>query len=126
MKTIDREACRTISADVSAALQAVADRHGLSLTVGGGSFSSTEFKPKVEFQVKTEGGVPATFAREAKMFGLPDGCFGKEFVAGGTAYRITGIEVRRHKMPVSAVRVSDGKGFKFPADRVAFALGVRT
>jgi len=60
--------------------------------------------------------------RTATLFGLPKDAFGKTFKSGGTEYRITAISTRRPRYPVSAVRVSDDKAFKFGEDTVKRAL----
>ena len=51
------------------------------------------------------------------LYGLPKDAFGKVFTSRGTAFRVTGINTRRPKFPVSAVRVSDERGFKFKIGR---------
>lgn len=65
----------------------------------------------------------AEWARWSKTFGFEAEDFGKTFKSGRTDYRITAINPRRPKYPVSAVRVRDGRAFKFGADTVRRALG---
>ena len=42
--------------------------------------------------------------------------------AGGERFRITGIDPKRPKYPVSAERLSDRRGFKFTAENIAMLL----
>lgn len=122
LEKIDQPTCRTLSREIETALQGVAEKFGIHIRTVGGRFSSTEYNLRVECQVRTEAGIPVNFEIEAKLLGLPEGIFGKTFVSRGRTFRITGIELRRHKMPVSAKCVSTGRGFKFSADAVRFAL----
>ena len=121
---IDRTACRLLSGEIEAALQTIAQKYGLSIRSAGGRFSESEYTCKVECQVKTTSGIPASFAIEAKMLGLPEDCHGKVFRSRDRSFQITGIEIRRPKMPVSAKDVSTGKGFKFPVEDVLRGLGL--
>ena len=124
MDTINRKNIRTIEKDALAALEAVAAKHGLAINVVGGSFDATVYKCRLSFAVKGDNGIPADFARNAVRLGLPADCFVKTFTTfGGKSYRITGLNLRRRKYPVSAERVQDGKNFKFPVSQVTYGLG---
>lgn len=119
--TNNRTTARTLSAATLVALQAVASEHGLIVSVGSARYSDARVSIKVEFAatVAADGegtpGAPADFARDAAAVGLDDHAFGREFVYGGESYRVTGIKRSRRKYPVTAVRVSDGREYKFPA-----------
>ena len=62
------------------------------------------------------------FAYLAERYGLASSDFGREFTAGGERFRITGIDPKRPKYPVSAERLPDRRGFKFTAENVAMLL----
>ena len=62
------------------------------------------------------------FEALAQAFGLSPADFGRQFSTGREQFRITGIEPRRPKYPVSAERIPDGQGFKFTADQVVLLL----
>ena len=58
----------------------------------------------------------------AEAFGLSPTDFGRQFSNGREQCRITGIDPRRPKYPISAERIPDGQGFKFTVDQVALQL----
>jgi hypothetical protein len=62
------------------------------------------------------------FEALAEAFGLSPADYGRQFSAGRDLYRITGIDPRRPRYPVSAERIPDGQGFKFTSDQVALLL----
>jgi hypothetical protein len=62
------------------------------------------------------------FAYLAERYGLAPSDFGREFTAGGERFRITGIDPKRPKYPVSAERLPDRRGFKFTAENIAMLL----
>lgn len=62
------------------------------------------------------------FEALAEAFGLSPADYGRQFNTGRELFRITGIDPRRPKYPVSAERIPDGQGFKFTSDQVALLL----
>ena len=58
----------------------------------------------------------------APEYGLRPEDFGREFSSRGERFRINGIDPRRPRYPVSAVRIPDGKAYKFTAENVAALL----
>ena len=62
------------------------------------------------------------FEALAQAFGLSPADFGRQFSTGREQFRITGIDPRRPKYPVSAERIPDGQGFKFTAEQVVLLL----
>jgi hypothetical protein len=120
VNTIDRTACKTLHADIEAALRAVAERHGLDLAVKGGSFSPNTYSPKIE--LRTKGAEAGDFARYAPLFGLAADSFGKQFVSNGAVYVVTGINPKADRFPILAERSSDRRAFKMTADAVKRGL----
>jgi hypothetical protein len=120
----DRKTCRTVSADAEEALEAVAAKFGLTLKRESGRFSHDSFTAKFTFAVVAAdgSGAPADFARKARMLGLPEDCYGKQFVTGTGTYEVTGLNLRAKKYPVLGKRVRDGKTFKFTAMAVNFGM----
>jgi hypothetical protein len=102
------------------ALEGVATEHGLTVHVGGGTYSEYTFAPKVEFSCTTEAGAPAGFAYDAELLGLPRDAWGKTFTQRGEEYTIVGINLRARKYPVLA-KSSSGT-YKFHAGDVARLL----
>lgn len=62
------------------------------------------------------------FQALAEAFGLSPADYGRQFSTGRELFRITGIDPRRPKYPVSAERIPDGQGFKFTAEQVTLLL----
>ncbi|MCE8556589.1 hypothetical protein KBY29_19950 [Ruegeria pomeroyi] len=62
------------------------------------------------------------FEALAEAFGLSQTDFGRQFSTGRDTFRITGIDPRRPKYPISAERIPDGQGYKFAAEQVALLL----
>jgi hypothetical protein len=115
---MNRQTIKPISEDAKIALQKVAEQYGLILKQEAGRFSNTNFTVKFTFVCETEDGIPADFARLAPLYDLTVEDFGREFTTYNGTYRVTGINSRRPKYPVSAECVRTGKGYKFPASAV--------
>ncbi len=119
--SFDRPTVRRISDEAEAALAAVAAKYGMTLSRGNGRFSPDRLTVKFDFCMAAEGGAPADFAHKATMLGLPEDCWGKAFISGGTRYTITEINLRRRKYPISAEGPKGGR-YKFTADTVRWGL----
>jgi len=108
---------------------AVAETHGL--TVEGGDLTDIDLRHS--FAISFRVGIPqadgaifspdkAMFEVLAPHFGLKPSDYGRTFRSKDELFRIVAINPNRPKYPVSAERVSDGRGFKFPAENVAMYL----
>ncbi|MBL8895643.1 MAG: hypothetical protein JNJ53_13655 [Rhizobiales bacterium] len=62
------------------------------------------------------------FAAAAEQIGLKASDYEREFSAEGQRFRITGIDPKRPKYPISAERLSDGRSCKFPIEEVVKLL----
>ena len=112
------EACREVAA-----------RNGLAVDDKGLSNIDLRWGFDVAFRVsiplsdgRTLDPEQLRFVALAEAFGLSPGDFGREFSTGRETFRITGIDPRRPKYPISAERVPDRQGFKFTVERVALLL----
>jgi hypothetical protein len=125
----DRPTLQRLRTDIEAALAAVSNINpGLKLTLGKVRFTDVSFTVDLRASVVWEGGADlgakAQFEAYAPAYGLDAADFGKTFVAGrGTAYRIAGVQPRRHTRPILGERVEDGKRFIFTIEEVRRALG---
>lgn len=124
IENIDTNVCRMLSQEIEKAVKPVAEKYGLEIKVASGSYHSLEFRPKVVVSVISETGIPVGFPSTARLIGLPEDCYGKTFRQGSRQFKITGIELRRPKMPVSAQDVLTGKGFKFSVNSILRGLGL--
>jgi hypothetical protein len=128
---IDRKFLKALKADAEHALASVATKYGVHISYKGGSFALDGGNATVKFEIVAPDAVTGKvvsmdaqgFAKNAVKYGLHPDDLGKEFTSRGHTYMITGLKTSRPKFPISASRVTDGKGFKFPADLVLRALG---
>jgi len=104
---------------------AVAETHGL--TVEGGELSDIDLRHSFRVGIPMEDGAiyspdKAMFEVLAPHFGLEPSDYRRTFKTGGDLHRIVGINPNRPKYPISTERVSDGRGFKMPAENVTLYL----
>ena len=128
-RNLTPELCDRLRRDMMTACRAVAETHGL--TVEGGDLSDIDLRHS--FAISFRAGIPqedgaiyspdkAMFEVLAPHFGLEPSDYGRTFRSKDELFRIVAINPNRPKYPISAERVSDGRGFKFPADNVAMYL----
>jgi hypothetical protein len=128
-RNLTPELCDRLRRDMMTACRAVAETHGL--TVEGGDLSDIDLRHS--FAISFRVGIPqedgaiyspdkAMFEVLAPHFGLEPSDYGRTFRSKDQLFRIVAINPNRPKYPISAERVSDGRGFKFPADNVAMYL----
>jgi hypothetical protein len=121
--------CDRLRRDMMTACLAVAKTHGL--TVEGGDLAEIDLRHSFEINFRV--GIPqkdgtiyspdkAMFEVLAPHFGLEPTDYGRTFRSKDELFRIVAINPNRPKYPISAERVSDGRGFKFPADNVVMYL----
>ena len=104
------------------ACREVAETHGL--TVEGEDPGDIDLRHGFRVGIPMEDGAlhspdKALFEVLAPQFGLEPSDYGRTFSREGERYRIVGINPNRPKCPVSAERVADGRGYRFPAENVA-------
>lgn len=128
-RNLTPELCERLRRDMMKACLTVAETHGL--TVEGGELSDIDLRHS--FNIGFRVGIPmadgaiystdkAVFEVLAPHFGLEPSDYGRTFRSGGDLHRIVGINPNRPKYPVSTERVSDGRGFKMPAENVVMYL----
>lgn len=121
--------CKTIEAEMLTACAEVAARHGLVAESLG--LRAMDLRFNFEFGVRVSIPLPdgstleperMLFEALAEEYGLSPDDFGREFSTGRERFRIAGIDPRRPKYPISALRIPDGKGYKFTPENVALLL----
>lgn len=128
-RNLTPELCDRLRRDMMKACLAVAETHGL--TVEGGELSDIDLRHS--FNIGFRVGIPladgaiyspdkAMFEVLAPHFGLEPSDYRRTFKTGGDLHRIVGINPNRPKYPISTERISDGRGFKMPAENVAMYL----
>ncbi|MGX9574339.1 hypothetical protein [Mesorhizobium sp. f-mel] len=122
-------ACEEIQAHMLKACQKIAEDHGLIIEGAGWRALDSGFAFEPVFRVSVPASDGTAFNLEKDMFeflaeryGLAASDFGREFNTGGERLRITGIDPRRPKYPISAERIPDRRGFKFTAENVVMVL----
>lgn len=121
MESITRQDAAILGREVEEALKIVAERHGLTCEIRGGTFDAGFFKPRVEF--KTAGNDRSEFDRYATLFGLEASDFGRTFTSGGREFKVSGVAPRSTRRPILAIETRTGRTFKFEQSAVARALG---
>jgi hypothetical protein len=106
-------------------LQPLAAERGMRLMPQRGTFSATTYLFKVEFAEIGEDGIVETgeaqaFRLMASLYGLQPEWLGREFLHGGRTFKVTGLNAKAKRMPVTAE--SEGREYKFAAPAVAKAL----
>ena len=121
--------CRRLQAEMLKACEAVAGRHGLVVEPRDITGADLRWGFDVTFRVSIplpDGSAldPERLRFEAlsEAFGLSPADYGRQFSTGREQFRITGIDPRRPKYPVSAERIPDGQEFKFTAEQVSLLL----
>ncbi|AID34794.1 MULTISPECIES: hypothetical protein [Hyphomicrobiales] len=122
-------ACEQIQARMLEACRQIASDHGLVIESTGwrGLEPGFSFEPAFRISITAPDGKTLNLDKEmfallAEQYGLEAADFEREFIAGGERFRITGIDPRRPKYPISVERIPDRRGFKFTADNVAMLL----
>lgn len=124
-----RAEVKAVRADMQKALDVVAQKYGISITVGNASFTDTYVNFKVQAATKLTDGVLATpeaanFRAWAKMYGYDPELLGKEVRFMGHTYTITGLNRRRKAYPISVTR-ADGKQYKWTLPQFKSAVPVK-
>jgi hypothetical protein len=132
MAQVTRDLMKVIRADIDAALVAVAQKHGIAISLGNGSYSpdglSGHFKLKLAAKTNADDGANANqlqarvnWDRHCEMFGLKKDWLNCTFIREGHEYKIIGLLPGRSKFPVLALK--DGsKEVILPAAAVAERL----
>ncbi len=126
---MDKAQARNIATRVQELLKPLEEECGLTVSPRGGSFDpSGNLVLRVEF-AETQNGVAMTreavrLIQQGVLYGLPDGCLGKEFVTGGQTFVLTGMSTRSEKWPFTARNVGDGKTYKMSKSAVLAGFGI--
>lgn len=127
IQKLDRATVRTLTDEINAALAPLAQRHGITLRVGGGSFGEAYASLRVDVATIGQQGQPNT--RESLALGALGALYGLEGVQVGTVlvmqgdrFVVTGLNAKARKAPVCLRRERDGKEFKATVEMAKAAL----
>jgi len=103
---IDRNVCKDIRAELDTELASIGERLGLSLRMGGGSFSSDSATFKLEVELLSATGRPISkeeryLNENHELLGIPKEWLGAKFKdpKTGQLYHLRGYKVRAPKRP---------------------------
>jgi hypothetical protein len=120
MNEFDKTNCRLLAEEIERALEPVAERHGIVIQRGRGSFSPTNYTLKVECSVRLHGETVTreaeAFKRYAEHYGFKPEDLGKIISHGGRQFRIIGLKPLSRRFPILAERLPDCKRFGLPAN----------
>lgn len=106
----DKPTLRSLREDVDQALRAVAEKHGITLSLGSIKFDATSFTGQLKATVLNPAtGVVPTEEREfhayARMFGFEPSDYRRVVRIDGVEYRMIGFKTRAPRRPVVLERV---------------------
>lgn len=112
---IGRPECRLVREAITdfSNLPELLEDMGLKLSVGNISYSGKDMTIKLNVALESYDAGKEQFERSCYRYGLKPEHYGAEFTSNGKTFRLTGLNPRRPKYPISAVRVGDDKPFKF-------------
>ncbi len=129
ISNIDSPALTSIRRALEPVLQDLGAQHGITLTVGRGTYGGETGTLKIELATLGENGEvesPAAkdFKAHAEFFGLKATDFGRRFVSNGSEFEIAGLKPRNRKYPIIATKVSDGRSYKFSEEGMSARLAL--
>lgn len=120
MKEFTRQNLNTLRSEIEKALEGVAKKNGIMLSIGSISFNDAEFHTKltamvsrVEGQSMKEVKYKADLEKNGFLFGVSGKDYGKTFFSNGDTFKLIGLAPSRPKYPVIGESVKTGKKFKF-------------
>ena len=108
---MEKSLATRLQADCIAALQAIAEKHNLTVRAHGGTLNDLGAILKFEFKVVGDTLANAEkieFERYAHLFGLEPTDYGMSFTTGGKTYKLVAFNMKRRKYPI-VVEESDGE-----------------
>jgi len=124
-----RDNVRSLMDEIQAALDPIAQKHGLVLERKGSTFYRDSVPVMFKMLVRVEDAdgkaldsKAQEFKASANLIGLKSEDLGKTFHIRGTSYEIEGLNLRASKYPVLAKNKKNGKTYCFPAGAVARSI----
>ena len=102
-----------IKIEIMQAFNAISKKHDVTLSMGVITYTPYNFTAKLT--AKTGNGEDfdrLNFNRNCNRLGFDESDFGKEFYHAGAMYKITGINTRASKMPMSYENTITGQKYK--------------
>lgn len=128
-KNITKDILLSITQDINDALKAVAQKHGVEIRAGGGTYADKNATIKTTISVIDEKGETISKTREDLDWALKAGVLGKQFAygtllvipskTGKRTWRLVGYKPRSNKLLMDGDK---GPGYMFDADAIKGAL----
>lgn len=128
-RTLTPALCQRLQREMLEACRGVVYRHGLAIEAN--EITAMDLRWGFDFGFRVSIPLPdgtvldperLRFEALAEAFGLSADDYGRQFTTGRETFRITGLDPRRPKYPISAQRIPDGQSFKFTADQVVLLI----
>lgn len=119
-----------IHADLVAAAQAVAEKHGVTIKEAGGIVGDTFATLKVEVALRAENGTPNgqyadAWAKLHELYGFAADDLGRSFGFRGDTWRIVGLNSRSAKFPVVVEKNGDPRPRRMSTELVRSILALK-
>ena len=126
MKSFDKANLQIMRADINAALAAVMEKHGVSISIGNISYSPEQFTTKLTCVLKSAASGDssdnattlkwkADFKSHAPLYGLKATDLGREVKIGSVTYTIAGARPRANDVIVLKNATGKYSGFNLMA-----------
>ena len=107
---------KTLQTDVEIALTAIAERHGLTVSINLPFMQRDQFSAKVTFRTINDASAELAerrkFAEACSAFGLSPDAYNAEFIVRCETYRLVGL-AQRARFPIEARSVRTGEEVLF-------------
>jgi hypothetical protein len=126
---IDKTVCEILRREIDTALAAVAAKHGLSISLGNGTYNSANASYKLNIATRASSGEVRSkettdFKAHAFSFGLKPTDLGAKFRCSQHGeVEIIGLKIKSHTYPILC-KTHTGARVKYPASYVVRALAI--
>lgn len=127
--TLNTTSLRILRDEIDAALADLGTKHGLSITVGRGSYDPDGLRAtlRLEIGALSEGGTVVTKERKAyldmaKLYDMDPEWIDQPCTIAGEVFILTGLSPKAARYPINLKRARDGKAYRYPADTVQRAF----
>jgi len=125
---MNRIQAKQMGEDIKNALKEVAEKYNMTIEYRGGTFSDTDYKPKITFTGKSTDGKSRQeqeWDLYADMLDLKKEWLGEVITLSGKDCIITGLDMKKSKYPVM-VEGENGHKYKVTPQTLQLHLGSRT
>ena len=123
---ITTQLIRIINADVQKALEAVAQKHGVKISLGSTSYSEAEYTTKLKVQSPQADKIKGEESKQyAHLLGLPEDVIGRKFNLQGGEYEVTRLDLAKPKNPVIIKKAGTDKTYKISVETLKKAANIQ-